>query len=79
MTFEIEKSIPAPEGHRAQKYPFGKMNVNDSFLVPCESGDYMHAQSRVGNAMRGYAKRRGNGWGGKTGKVEGGVRIWRTA
>jgi hypothetical protein len=38
---EIDKGVPIPPGRRKERgdYPFRKMEVNDSFLVPCEPDD----------------------------------------
>lgn len=38
MAYEIENGIPMPEQEkkpRANKYPFDRMNIGDSFVVPC--------------------------------------------
>ena len=39
MMPEIEKGIPLPEGRRGRKklYPFGEMEIGDSFVVPVNS------------------------------------------
>ncbi len=37
MTFKIEKNIPKPAPTRGSKYPFDKMVVGDSFLVPAKN------------------------------------------
>ena len=76
--FKIEKDIPIPKAARgpANKYPFKKMVIDDSF----EYGDYNNSDlKRVCNAARNWAKMAGLKW-----KFEGRLteddklRIWRT-
>ncbi len=70
--FPIDKNIAIP-GHitKPSSYPFGDMALNDSFLVPRE-------QSKAARAAAvHYARRKGVKFVSR--KVEGGIRIWRTA
>jgi hypothetical protein len=70
--FVIEKGIPKPEGRRGlKKYPFGDMEIGDSFFVPSDK------YRAVINASQIYGKR----WERKfsVAKVDGGARCWRIA
>ncbi|MCK9506690.1 MAG: hypothetical protein M0Q95_21240 [Porticoccaceae bacterium] len=74
---KIEKNIPIPaiEKKIMRKYPFGEMDVGDSFFVHGEKGDdraaiaarkYAHDQ-KVKGIHRRYVSR----------AMPGGFRIWR--
>jgi len=70
--FVIEKGVPvAPPGNSI--YPFGELDVGDSFLLPTGAGN--------ASAFRRSASL----WAARHGakvtirKVDGGVRVWRTA
>lgn len=71
--YEIEKGIPAPspQGERC-KYPFRKMEVGDSFFVPCEHGNAIELAVRASARPRDEKKF-------TVSRVEGGVRVWRVA
>lgn len=79
MTFYIEKNIPITSAYRGNpKYPFLLLEVGDSFFVPADGEDYHRIRQDVAN----YAHRQKKFF--KTGeyctrRVEGGVRVWRTA
>lgn len=70
--FKIEKGVPIITGRRANtggKYPFEKLEIGDSFLVPNKTtntfGSFLSYWSR--RLKRKFISR----------KVEGGVRVWR--
>jgi len=75
--FIIEKGIPVPASTsgRPTIYPLGNMDVGDSFSIPLPEGkkhrDLQSSVSRAAKAREGktFSSR----------KVEGGVRVWRTA
>jgi hypothetical protein len=67
MAYNIESGIKPPKEHRRQKYPFGLMNVGDSFPFPIE--DYM----RIASAMVMYGNRQGKKF--RLSKME--LRCWR--
>ena len=70
---EIEKGIPFEDGRTASitKYPWARMEVGDSFLVPDRT------QKAMGGCARYHAKRLGRKY--KAAKVQDGVRVWRLA
>jgi hypothetical protein len=57
-------------------YPFGKLNVGDSFLIP-ETSNIRNRADRVKSAACYFGKR--NNVKLATRVVEGGIRVWRTA
>ena len=76
--FKIEKSVPFPRG-KATKYhdwPFGQMEISDSFFVPVSGSraDRAHAQSGALQAAR-HERNKGKKF--MTRKEEGGFRMWR--
>ena len=71
--FVIEKGVPAPEARYRNKYPFGEMEVGDSFFVPGgEAG-------KLSNSASVYARYHGRKLKFSARKVEGGARVWRVA
>lgn len=92
MSYEIQQGIPVPErqwnrrGRKDSQYPFAKMIVGDSFLVPVEvmDGEMLAEQQRLtakrlGSAAWCWAKSKKNGVKFKVRQrpEESGVRIWR--
>jgi hypothetical protein len=74
--FRVEHSIPLVKRmHLRNKYPFHKMEVRDSFLVPCESYEVEGIQNSLTSCMRNAAAK--NGWRYTQRAVLGGVRVWR--
>ncbi|MEE9532689.1 MAG: hypothetical protein V3W52_17055 [Syntrophobacteria bacterium] len=65
--YKIDKKIPAPGS--SKDYPFEKLEVGHSFLVPVEESQDAR------NAAHTFKK--ATGWNFKTKSVEGGVRVWR--
>lgn len=70
--FEIEKGIAKPEN--TGLYPLSKMEVGDSFLVPCEKKDNAKIRGRLASACirksirdKKFSVR----------AVDGGLRCWR--
>ena len=70
FTIEIEKGVPPPPTHKGKKYPFGDMDVGDSFLVPGAK------VTTLSVAKRDY-ERGGRKFICRT--VDDGVRVWRVA
>ena len=70
-TFVIEKGIPVAKARGRKKYPFGDMEVGDSFLAD------MSQRQRLANAACFYGKR--NNCRFTVRAVEGGIRVWRVA
>ena len=71
MTYTIESGVPVPAriNTNASKYPWGLMDVNDSFMVP--NGNVKSLRT----VCYGASKRTGMKF--KARSVEGGVRVWR--
>lgn len=70
---KIEKNLPAPASKIARnKYPFGQMEVGDSFLVPLEGKYAFRIQSNMLSAARRYRPKRF-----ATRSETDGVRVWR--
>jgi len=68
----IEKRIPIPVlCHKDAKYPWGKLEIGDSFLVPGKR--ITSITSGMRRARRRYKKK----FTART--VKGGVRVWRVA
>lgn len=76
MTFKIEKGIPVPKHNTrfAKQYPFGKMEIGDSFLVPLAADK---SPSSVYSALSQAKKRLKINL--TSARVDGGVRVWRIA
>ena len=68
--FEIEKDGPAMPENRYTKYPWGGMDVGDSFFIP---GGGRRAQINVTAAARNTEFKVA------TRKENGGIRVWRVA
>ena len=72
MSIQIEKGIPIPDRARKSSYPFGQMEVGDSFL---DRDAAKTISSRAYNAANIWGRNHGVKFAGR--QVEGGVRIWR--
>jgi len=77
MSFEVESNIPFParvnqQGGRPNIYPFETMKIGDSFFAAPD------VSAKAVMAVKAW-KRNHGGWNYTTLKVDGGVRIWRTA
>lgn len=75
MTIAIEKAVPLPETHRpvrTSKYPFGAMEVGDSFLAQDIKATTMYS------SVARYVKASGNTKKFTVRSVSDGVRVWRT-
>lgn len=75
---QIEKGIPVPPRNQWTTYPFAKMEVGDSALMPPKDGEIqMKLRERVSAAIT-WTKR-GNTKNFCTRAVDGGIRVWRIA
>ena len=74
MEFEIEKNVPKPVTMKAyhSKYPFGTMEVDDSFLIPNAK---VEEKIWVRQAASHYAKRNNVKFVTRT--TDEGLRVWR--
>jgi hypothetical protein len=72
---KIEKGIPVPERSNI-KYPWGRMEVGDSFFVKCEYSKIKHHS--VNGSMYYWKKRnKKDDWKFTVRRVDGGIRAWR--
>lgn len=85
MTFTVESGIALPKrtrgpGRKATEFPFAQMDVESSFLIPCDPND-PKAVSNWRRKLLIAKKRFLAQYEGKfrTAIVEGGLRVWRTA
>ncbi len=87
MTIAIERGIPmphAPKKHgRAARYPFGEMEVGDSFSVDLVGETYDHgsdkAQQRIMCAAAAWKRKNGRDFSTQIDRDAGVVRCWRIA
>lgn len=87
MTFQIEDGVPVPKraaGRTGSKYPFGRLEVGQSFMVPVTQDpedEGSTVEKRVGtlrSAIGAFCKRNPGHGKFSVRLVEGGVRVWRT-
>lgn len=75
---KIEKGVPPPPRRDHASYPFPRMKVNDSVLMPLKDGEtQLKLRERVSAAVT-WAKR-GNTKAFCTRKENDGIRVWRIA
>lgn len=67
----IDRGIPMPKRPSAQKYPWRKLEVGESFFVPCEGKRIQEFQSQTWNAGRAHNRKFA------TRRENGGIRVWR--
>ena len=74
--FDIERNVPLPPVKIGKpKYPFQKLAISESFLVPC--GDYEKPEAMNSlTSCRAHAQRK-TGWKFAMRSVKGGIRVWR--
>lgn len=72
--FKIEKAPKEIKGYTRQVYPFGQMNVGESFFVPFGNSD-----RRVSNAASTYGKRHALKFSVRIDKDRGGHHVIRVA
>lgn len=77
-TIKLEKGVPIPESPKsfASKYPWGQMEVGDSFLIPQIDNEPIQSTRERASKAVSYAKRHKN-INFCTRKVDGGIRVWR--
>jgi len=76
QSYEITDAIPPPSGRGPlnRKYPFGDMEIGQSFFVP-------NATQQTRNTARAWGKNHGRGFSCRT-TIENGVkglRVWRVS
>lgn len=82
MGYEIEKDIPIPDKVRKMGsiiYPFRKLKVGDSFLIPCTNNKYKQIQDKMAKAAQSLRRRCKDKmfFISRFVKKERGLRIWR--
>jgi hypothetical protein len=82
MSYPIEKGTPVPEslGFGQPKYPFGKMDIGDSFFVPLDGLHPATIKVRLSSAGYHFRKHNAGFRFSHRNAVEGdvpGVRVWR--
>ena len=78
--YEVEKGIEIPKSKKGKgvtKYPFSKMEIGDSFLIPKTDKNSSSIQSIVLAACGLYRKRKNNNFKITTRIVDGDIRAWR--
>ena len=77
LDLKIEKNIPIPAPHRGVnrplKYPWDKLEIGDSVLIPAKNKS---DKETIRTAATSYGRKRKMLFVSRT--VEGGVRVWRT-
>ena len=74
--FTVEKNVQMPAVRANAIYPFGKLKVNESFFVQIEP--YLEKRaSSIRACASSFGKKHGMKFACR--RVEGGIRIWRTA
>lgn len=81
MTYQIEKNIPMLSARAAShNYPYGDMEVGDSFLVKTEGVNELSVSRRLRSSAYVYASKSGDGKKFTVRKVgDEGFRVWRVA
>jgi len=75
---EIDKDVKMPTVHSKFRYPWEKMEVNDSVLIKAEDGESLDALKRqVGPSARYYGNVTGKKFKALLMRQEDGVRVWR--
>jgi hypothetical protein len=75
---KVEKKIPIPEVHSKNKYPWDKMEVDDSVFFEVEEGQSLFNLKRiVGPSARYYGIVTGKKFKALMMREENGVRVWR--
>lgn len=78
--FIVEKNVPLPTPRAPRNiYPFAKMEIGDSFLVPILKEDMKTKRSRITAAVTNGQKGTGHKFTSRYLEAEGGIRVWRFA
>jgi Ribonuclease G/E len=75
---EIEKDIKMPTVRSKFKYPWDKMELNDSIFITAEEGESLEKLKRqVGPAARYYGNVSGKKFKTILMRADNGIRVWR--
>lgn len=78
--YEIERDIPPPlPAQQAAHYGFERLQVGDSFLVPCTMDLMVATTNRVRWAVKKYRRTHAKATKFRTAVKTTGVRVWRVA
>lgn len=74
--YQVESSIPIPrkQDHR-RRYPFDRMQIAQSFMVPCEPQDIDALWNTLTSCRRWATYKSGFRY--TMRRVTGGIRVWR--
>lgn len=76
--YRIESGIPiARKRMEIVRFPFDKMKVGDSFLVPTKDQDPIKAGMSIYTAVKSFNAHNGKAYKVATRKTETGLRVWR--
>ena len=76
----IEKNVVIPTVHSRYKYPWDKMEINDSVFIHADNGESLDKlKRRVGPSARYYGNVTGKRFKTLLMRSEHGVRVWRVA
>ncbi len=75
---EIEKDVNIPDVHSKHKYPWDKMEVNDSVFIEAEKNESLsNLKKKVGPAARYYGDVTGKKFKTLLMREDSGIRVWR--
>jgi hypothetical protein len=77
VAFKVESGIPLGKLKKASKYPFDKMKINDSFLVPSNGKKEINVRGSIANSVSIYNKSVNKKIKITIRKTEAGIRVWR--
>lgn len=72
--YKVEKGIPIPS---RSKYPFGEMEIGDSFLIQLNGDRVNNVQMKVNQAAKTYRSASRSDFKIKTRKTDEGLRVFR--
>lgn len=76
--YKVDRGVQMERKREAfTRFPFNKMQVGDSFLVPIEDQEQAAVGPSIYSAANSYNNTHGTKIKMSTRKVEGGVRVWR--
>lgn len=75
--FKVESGVPIVGKIKAIPYPFDKMKLKDSFLIPTNGRPEVNYRVDLYAKLKRYNKSQKKGIKLTTRKAEGGLRVWR--
>jgi hypothetical protein len=77
--YEIERGLEPPPQRNASQYGFDRLQVGDSFLVPCTMELMTTTVNRVRWAVKKHRRHNAKATKWRTATNSKGVRVWRVA